>query len=110
MPWLTPEEFAAAQAKEIREARDAYTWENARSDLAYGTPLTIFDAGRVTRTFEEETDLHPYDVFPLLLKVFEDRDPARSEKIETLAWNMVKMIKLAGLISLGEFVDPPKET
>lgn len=96
-----PEQVAKARARQEakdREARDAYTWENAQSDLAYGTPLTIFDAGRVIRTLDEEDlGIHPYDALPLLMKIFEDRDPARSEKIEVIAWNMVKMIKLGGL-------------
>lgn len=93
-----PEQVAEAKARQEakeREKRDAYTWDNARSDLAYGTPLTIFDAGRVTRTLEEQDlGIHPYDALPLLMKIFEDRNPARSEKIETITWNMVNMIKL----------------
>ena len=84
-------------AEELQRERDAYTWENATSDLAYGTPLTIFDAGRVCRALEKgDAGIHPYDAFPLLMKIFEDRDPARSERYEEMAWSMVKMIKLAG--------------
>lgn len=83
-------------AEELQRERDAYTWEQARSDLAYGTPLTIFDAGRVVRALEEEdTGIHPYDALPLLMKIFGDRDPARSEKYEQMAWNIAKLIKQA---------------
>lgn len=104
MGWTKPfnmsdlEQMAEARSRQEakeRKERDAYTWDNAAHDLAYGTPLTIFDAGRVTRTLDEQDlGIHPYDALPLLMKIFEDRNPARSEKIKTITWNMVKMIQL----------------
>lgn len=49
--------------------RTTYTWGNATRDLALGTRLLLGEAATVVSILEE-TDVHPYDAVPHLVKLF----------------------------------------
>lgn len=72
--------------------REEYTWLHASKDLALTTTLSIYQVGRLTWELEQRTDLHPYDVLPILSRVFQHIDPEQAYRIVT---GMIQMIELS---------------
>lgn len=55
--------------EEEAETRAAYTWKQATMDLAYSTRLTLMESSWIVEEFRR-TDVHPYDAFPIMVRVF----------------------------------------
>jgi hypothetical protein len=97
MAWIksddlpSPEEWAERKAAEEAAARAAYTWKMTISDLAYGTRLTIFEAGRVVEEFKRG-NIHPYDVLPMLIRIYSDK--INYCEPHEIAREIVKLIRL----------------
>lgn len=57
---------------ELRVARAEYTWEQFNKDLALWTSLTLDEAFYVTWPMRAHENIHPYDVFPSVLKLVQN--------------------------------------
>jgi hypothetical protein len=107
MAWIksedlpSPEEWAAREAAKEAEARAAYTWGMATSDLAYGSHLTIFEAGRVVEEFKR-SNVHPYDALPFMIRVYSLRTGRRpGVEPHEIAREIVGLIRLERTLDEG---------